>query len=347
MKEREFRLEKEAKIISFINLKGGVGKTSSAINIADELSKTKDVLVIDMDPQFNATQALLNYQLAQAKDFIPKELLRSSEEDFKRNYESELSEQETIEDSEDSHDEIEKTKFDIKSQLIYQKLKEEKLTANTLFTKDSIVTQVSSPDLLYKIKKNLSLLPGDLDLFESLNGDTVGKHNVLEDHFKEYNLRKEFDYIIIDCPPNWTILTQASLFASDYYVVPSKIDLFSSIGIGLLQNLVKTTFYEKSAKIHSTYSMFRENIGKEAVKPIGVLFTLTHDIVISNTIKKKLKLEISNLNFLNSEIPYHPSVPLKFSLYSETGEKYKSLTNALEKVVTEIEEIIEDIDSKE
>lgn len=336
-------MKKDAKIISFINLKGGVGKTSSGINIADELSKTKNVLVIDMDPQFNATQALLNHQLLQSKQYIPVELLKSVEEDFKKNYEHELNAKSTSEPTADSED-VEKTKFDVKSQLIYQKLKENKLTANTLFRQDSIVTPLSTPDLLYQIKEKLFLLPGDLDLFESLNGDTVGKHNVLEDHFKEYELRKKFDYIIIDCPPNWTILTQASLFASDYYVIPSKIDLFSSIGIGLLQNLVKSTFYEKSSKIHSTYSIFRKNIGKEFVKPIGVLFTLTHDIVISNIIKTKLKKEITSLTFLNSEIPYHPSVPLKFSLYSETGEKYKSLTNALEKVVTEIEETIDEIE---
>lgn len=336
-------MEKDARIISFINLKGGVGKTSSGINIADELSKTKNILVIDMDPQFNATQALLNHQLLQSREYIPQELLKSAEEDFKKNYESELRLQ-SIDDSDIDSEEVEKTKFDVKSQLIYQKLKENKLTANTLFRQDSVVTPLSSSDLLYQIKENLFLLPGDLDLFESLNGDTVGKHNVLEDHFKEFELRKKFDYIIIDCPPNWTILTQASLFASDYYVIPSKIDLFSSIGIGLLQNLVNSTFYEKSSKIHSMYSMFRANIGKEIVKPIGVLFTLTHDIVISNTIKTKLKNEISNLTFLNSEIPYQSSVPLKFSLYSETGDKHKSLTNALEKVVTEIEEIIDEIE---
>ncbi|WP_335139398.1 ParA family protein [Lacticaseibacillus paracasei] len=47
-----------AKVISFINMKGGVGKTTVAVNLAYELASTKDkkVLLIDMDPQFNATQ---------------------------------------------------------------------------------------------------------------------------------------------------------------------------------------------------------------------------------------------------------------------------------------------------
>ncbi|MGL9771529.1 ParA family protein [Enterococcus sp. DIV0996a] len=330
-------MEKSAVVISFINLKGGVGKTSSAINIADELSNKGNVLVIDMDPQFNATQALLNYQLANFKKLIPKTILDSVENDLKTSYGAEESDR-----TEEAETESSKIKFDIKSQLVYQKLKELKLTANTLFKKDSLVDEIKSPDLIYNIKENLSLLAGDLDLFESLNGDTVGKHNVLEDHFNKYNLRNIYDYIIIDCPPNWTILTQASLFASDYYIIPSKVDLFSSIGIGLLQKLVKSTFYdEKSSNIYSMYKMFRKNAQRDVVKPLGVLFTLTHDIVISETIKSKLRREIKELTFFNTEIPYHQSVSLKFSLYSESGDKYKSLKNSLEKVVTEIEDFIQ------
>ncbi|ASS89020.1 ParA family protein [Aeribacillus pallidus] len=49
-----------AKVISFINMKGGVAKTTLTINIGEELAnRGKKVLIIDMDPQFNATQSLL------------------------------------------------------------------------------------------------------------------------------------------------------------------------------------------------------------------------------------------------------------------------------------------------
>ncbi|MGE4280396.1 MAG: ParA family protein [Magnetospirillum sp.] len=49
------------KVISFVNMKGGVGKTTLALNVADCLARThnKKVAVIDVDPQFNATQCLL------------------------------------------------------------------------------------------------------------------------------------------------------------------------------------------------------------------------------------------------------------------------------------------------
>ena len=50
---------KKARIISVVNEKGGVGKTVMVINLAAGLSlKGKNVLVIDMDPQLNATKGL-------------------------------------------------------------------------------------------------------------------------------------------------------------------------------------------------------------------------------------------------------------------------------------------------
>lgn len=48
------------KTISFVNMKGGVGKTTTALNVADYLARAegKQVVVLDVDPQFNATQCL-------------------------------------------------------------------------------------------------------------------------------------------------------------------------------------------------------------------------------------------------------------------------------------------------
>jgi len=49
-----------AKIVSLINMKGGVGKTTLAVGLAWELAKKRKVLLVDIDPQFNATQWIVD-----------------------------------------------------------------------------------------------------------------------------------------------------------------------------------------------------------------------------------------------------------------------------------------------
>ncbi|WP_434668614.1 ParA family protein [Klebsiella sp. B345] len=50
------------KVISLINMKGGVGKSTLATNIANHLSDKlgQKILLIDIDPQFNATQCVMD-----------------------------------------------------------------------------------------------------------------------------------------------------------------------------------------------------------------------------------------------------------------------------------------------
>src|SRR5687768_5855165 len=48
------------KTVAMVNMKGGVAKTTLAVNLADSLNRREDkrVLLVDLDPQFNATQCL-------------------------------------------------------------------------------------------------------------------------------------------------------------------------------------------------------------------------------------------------------------------------------------------------
>ena len=58
------------KVISIINMKGGVGKTTLCVGISDYLAEIgKKILLIDADPQFNATQSLLDQYMYSNNDY--------------------------------------------------------------------------------------------------------------------------------------------------------------------------------------------------------------------------------------------------------------------------------------
>ena len=59
---------KPDQVVSFMNMKGGIGKTTLAVNITYALAHQhgKQVLVVDCDPQFNATQWLLSDSLTES-----------------------------------------------------------------------------------------------------------------------------------------------------------------------------------------------------------------------------------------------------------------------------------------
>lgn len=68
------------KVISIINMKGGVGKTTLCIGIADYLSDVGyKILIIDADPQFNATQAMLDCYISD-ENYYTKEIFQEKKD---------------------------------------------------------------------------------------------------------------------------------------------------------------------------------------------------------------------------------------------------------------------------
>lgn len=74
-------MKKAVRIVVF-NHKGGVGKTTTAINLAASLVHTqkKRVLVVDMDPQANATRALMGREFGSGRPTVKNVLLREGNE---------------------------------------------------------------------------------------------------------------------------------------------------------------------------------------------------------------------------------------------------------------------------
>ena len=164
-----------AKIIAFANQKGGVGKTTSAINVAAALgSKRKNTLLVDFDPQGNSTSGV-GIRKSQVK--------------------------------------------------------------NTIY--DALVGKASPHDCIIKTEyKNLSVMPSELSLaaaeLELADTEKRGAEKLyIED------LRKEFDYILIDCPPSLGLLTVNALTASDGVVIPMQCEYFSLEGLSQIMMSIK------------------------------------------------------------------------------------------------------------
>lgn len=177
-------------IISMINMKGGVGKTTMTVNLSYELATRfdKKVLLIDMDPQFNATQLLFT----RFKDI-------NEYQDIQNN-----------------------------SQTI----------AGLLVAQNSFVTSgiIEIGDTIIQLSHNLDLIPGDLRLtdFEASARGAEKKLKILLDKVKD-----DYDYIFIDTPATYSVYSQASLYASDYYIVPMMPDMFATLGYTLLKKKMR------------------------------------------------------------------------------------------------------------
>lgn len=291
----------DGKVISFINMKGGVGKTTLTINVGAELAKKGNkVLIIDMDPQFNATQSLLLYR-------------------------SRITQKYDI----DSENEELIVKQEIKSSDDYKKLSENKETVLQLFEKSNLDKPLSNPSLAQKIFDNLYIIPGDLKLSKEVSGDTANKVGVLVKHFKDNNILRDYQYVLIDCPPTWSILTHSSLFASDYYIIPSKVDLYSSIGIQLLEEQI-----DDKIRNDTVYEMTEKNL-----KNLGVVFTLVHRNVKAEEGRINfLREKFEKIDFFTTNFPHMPSVPTKFIMINEVygNDKYSELVNSIEKITEEL-----------
>jgi chromosome partitioning protein len=309
------QFEKKAKVISFINMKGGVAKTTLTINAAEELVKKGfRVIVIDMDPQFNATQSLL----------LHKTRIKSSG---------------TVEEPQDpakeSQDQVEEDEIvkEISSADEYNKLSLKKMTILQIFESTNVAGPHENPSLAQQIIPNLDLIPGDLTLAKEVSGDTANKVSAVFDHLNESGILDNYDFVLIDCPPTWSILTHSSLFASDYYIIPSKVDFYSSIGIQLLEEQIKSNITH-----NSIYKMTKRTLTR-----LGVIFTLVHrNIRAEETRMGYLKEKFPDIDFFNTILPHMPSIPTKFVMYSDAKveSKYDQLGNSIEKIVTEILEKI-------
>jgi chromosome partitioning protein len=213
------------KIISLINLKGGVGKTTTTVALAEflTLEKRKKVLVIDLDPQTNATVMLINQEVWKEAN------------DNKR----------TI------------------HQMFLDKLND----TDYFDIHKSIIKGVSS---IGGGISNLDLLPSSIDLLDvqdripminQMNSFAQSPITVLANYLTQ-EIIDEYDYILIDCPPNLGVITLNGIYLSDYYLIPVVADILSTYGIPQIKDRINKV----SANIKSINRGYN-------IKPLGIVIT--------------------------------------------------------------------------
>ncbi len=195
----------EAARLCVTNAKGGTGKTTVAINVAGALNERgRDVLFVDIDPQGNATEGL---GMAEAYDSNPPTLFDALTDPTKRS---------AVNDLIVEHDEMDVLPANI--DLLHA---EHELTIADLMDKLSgdhpeAVRALESQAINTK-RKHISpgYAMGALDAALSA-------------------LETDYDYIIVDSPPFYGKLTDASIYATQNVLIPALTEATSERAIELL-----------------------------------------------------------------------------------------------------------------
>jgi len=185
-------------------MKGGVGKTTLTANLAIGLSTlhNKKVLLVDLDPQFNLTQYLMHS--AQYLDHI-KDSSKCTVKDI------------FIKNTTDSIGLANQAKQQI----------------------PEVVPNIGNCSFRISSHGNghVDLIPSTLNLME-VYFQEEDIENKLSKFLKK--IQKRYDYILIDCPPTVSLFTTSAFLASDSYLTPIKPDWLSSIGLSLIDRMMKT-----------------------------------------------------------------------------------------------------------
>ncbi len=241
------------KIIAFANQKGGVGKTTTAVNLAAALAEQgKKILVCDFDPQGNATSGF---------GIDPRSLKTS----------------------------------------VYE------LTVCDAPVEEGII----STKWVDVIGANVNLAGAEIDLIE-LDRREYRLKMVLD------QIREDYDFIFIDCPPSLGLLTLNSLCAADSFLVPLQCEYYALEGLTQLMTTVRAV----------------QRGLNQGIKMEGVLLTMFDgrtnlSIQVVEEVKrhfgKKVFATVVPRNVRLSEAPSHGEPITAYDRYCRGAEAYMAL----------------------
>ena len=242
-------------VIALANQKGGVGKTTTSVNLGACLADDgKKVLLIDLDPQGNATSGL----------GIDKK-------------------------------DIEESVYDV------------------------LINDVDLKDVILKSShKGLDIVPTTI----ALSGAEVELTNLMarETRLKDAfgDVKDEYDYILIDCPPSLGLLTIYAFTACDSILIPVQSEYYALEGLSQLLNTIKLVrkHFNSDLKIEGVLlTMYdkRTNLGQQVNAEVKKYFG---DQVYDTIIPRNVRL---------SEAPSHGQAIVDYDKRSTGAKVYQQL----------------------
>lgn len=254
------------KAVAIFNQKGGVGKTTTNVNLSASLAKLgKKVLVIDNDPQGNSTSGL----------GVDKNLIQFG---------------------------------------LY----------------DALIGDANPKDCIVETPyKKLHIIPSNVDLagaeIEMINIDNrEGRlKRIIED------VRADYDFIFVDCPPSLGLLTINSLVAVDSVIIPIQCEYYALEGVSSLMNtfeLVKKSLNSELQIEGILLSMFdsRTNLAVQVVDEVKGFFK---EKVYDTIIPKNVRL---------AEAPSFGLPVIEYDAKSKGAKAYKLLAKEFSKKNREV-----------
>lgn len=318
------------KTISVFNQKGGVGKTTTVVNLAVALSYLdKKVLVVDMDPQANATTGLgvdknkidiSVYDLFYL-DYINEEKNKEAKtEDIKN--EADHKDSKKIEDIKEEVRTDGKRFIDLSGSGETKKIDSQEIEEK--ISEEEPIKINSIDDFIIKTESGVDLIPSENSLsgleVELVEFDPLARTQKLKEILGK--IKNKYDFILIDCPPSLGLLSINSLVASESIIIPIQTEYYALEGVSELMN---------------TFELVKESLNKDLYVE-GVLLSmfdkrtkLSYEVVeeVKKFFKDKVFMTMIPRNVRLAEAPSHGKSAVEYDAKSQGAMAYISLASEI------------------